>query len=139
MPIGAPSYRPEPKSACTLPELPIERTIAPEFFTSGSLSTRWFHGLFFGNTAHFAAPVTGWPEAIPAVTEMISTSNAIAIRPMEAFCRTPSARIRQDGRLAADDPNPGVRELGLHPRGGCDSRVGSRARAAPGDEHGRRW
>ena len=31
IPIGAPSQSPDPKSACTLPPAPIERTISSEF------------------------------------------------------------------------------------------------------------
>ena len=36
IPIGAPSQSPEPKSACTLPPAPIERTISSEFAATGS-------------------------------------------------------------------------------------------------------
>jgi hypothetical protein len=44
MPIGLPSQRPEPKSACTESSSPIERMISAEFGATGSLSRRWFHG-----------------------------------------------------------------------------------------------
>src|SRR4026207_1665764 len=50
IPIGAPSQSPEPKSAGPLPFAPIERTISSEFAATGSVSTRWFHGLDLGKT-----------------------------------------------------------------------------------------
>ena len=50
IPIGAPSQSPEPKSACTLPFAPIERTISSELPATGSESTRWFQGFDFGKT-----------------------------------------------------------------------------------------
>ena len=55
IPIGAPSQRPEPKSAWTLPLAPIERTISSELAATGSVSTLWFHGLDFGKTGQRGA------------------------------------------------------------------------------------
>src|SRR4029453_14256746 len=55
IPIGEPSQSPEPKSACTLPLAPIERTISSEFAAAGSESTRWFHGFDFGKTGQRGA------------------------------------------------------------------------------------
>ena len=50
MPIGEPSQRPEPKSAWSPVSVPIEPMIAAEFWATGSLSTRRFHGFVFGKT-----------------------------------------------------------------------------------------
>src|SRR6185503_20112259 len=50
IPIGALSQSPDPKSACTLPFAPIERTISSELAATGSESTRWFHAFDFGKT-----------------------------------------------------------------------------------------
>src|SRR4051794_19761300 len=49
MPIGRPSQRPEPKSACTPSSSPIERTMASESGATGSASTRWFVEKSAGN------------------------------------------------------------------------------------------
>src|SRR4051794_31127621 len=96
MPIGAPSYSPEPKSGCTLPPAPIALTIAAELLVTGNLSTRWFHGLFFGKTAHFVAPVTGCPAAMPATADAVRTARAMAARRIAAFWRP--GRHRRDPR-----------------------------------------
>ena len=45
IPIGPPSQRPEPKSACMWSSTPIAATTRSEFGATGSLSTRWFQGL----------------------------------------------------------------------------------------------
>src|SRR5579862_6411939 len=55
MPIGPPSQVPEPKSACTGAFKPIEAISWAEFAATGSLSTRWFHGLFAGKTGQRGA------------------------------------------------------------------------------------
>ena len=58
IPIGEPSQRPEPKSACRPVSAPIEAMTAAELAATGSLSTRRFQGLVFGKTVHFGAPGT---------------------------------------------------------------------------------
>src|SRR5215217_7344415 len=55
IPIGAPSQSPEPKSACTLPFAPIERTISSELAATGNASTRWFQAFDFGKTGQRGA------------------------------------------------------------------------------------
>ena len=56
IPIGPPSQRPEPKSACMWSSTPIAATTRSEFGATGSLSTRWFQGLEAGKTGHAGAP-----------------------------------------------------------------------------------
>src|SRR3954447_17721936 len=68
MPIGPPSQRPEPKSACSPRSRPIEEMTASEFAATGSASTRWFHGFDAGKTEHFGAPGSGAAEDTPART-----------------------------------------------------------------------
>src|SRR3569833_2575722 len=55
MPIGPPSHWPEPKSGWRPVEPPIEAMICAESAATGSVSTRWFHGLFTGKTGHAGA------------------------------------------------------------------------------------
>src|SRR5512144_2689155 len=66
MPIGPPSHRPEPKSACSPRSRPIDEMIVSEFAATGSVSTRWFQGLDAGKTVHFGAPGSGAPVEAPA-------------------------------------------------------------------------
>src|SRR5215207_5364783 len=106
MPIGAPSYRPEPKSACMCAPVPIQRTMASEFGCTGSRSTRWFHGLSAGNTgqpASTAAPmatlpynsarVAGWAEAAGLALRQPAVAAHVAVL---------AARDHVQGRLVAD-------------------------------------
>src|SRR4051794_35184868 len=79
MPIGPPSYLPEPKSAWTGSDAPIARTIAPEFEATGSLSTRWFQGLFFGKMRQCGAPARGWPDPLLTRTAEVPRA-AVAAR-----------------------------------------------------------
>ena len=65
IPIGEPSQRPEPKSACRPVQTPIEAMIAAELRATGSLSTRRFQGLVLGKTVHFGAPGTRSASAEP--------------------------------------------------------------------------
>src|SRR5439155_22305275 len=48
IPIGGPSYRPEPKSGWSPVDTPIDAIICAESDATGSVSTRAFHGLFAG-------------------------------------------------------------------------------------------
>src|SRR5579864_9644305 len=66
IPIGCPSYRPEPKSGCSPVVSPIDWIIAAEFAATGSLSTRWFHAFVAGKIGHFGAPGTRSAYAAPA-------------------------------------------------------------------------
>src|ERR687893_3112982 len=68
MPIGAPSQRPEPKSACIVSLAPIERTIASERGCTGSRSTRRFQWLSAGKT--------GQPASTAAPTAMLPYKSA---------------------------------------------------------------
>src|SRR5215471_5146799 len=64
MPIGCPSQRPEPKSACTGESRPIAAIISAEFGATGSLSTRSFHGFEAGKTGQPAiVGVAGAPPS----------------------------------------------------------------------------
>src|SRR5436305_14680319 len=55
IPIGAPSQRPEPKSAWRPVEVPIEAMIAAESAATGSRSTRRFHGFEAGKAGQPAS------------------------------------------------------------------------------------
>src|SRR6266511_3344631 len=55
IPIGAPSQRPEPKSACRPVPPPIEEMISEELHATGRRSARWFHGFVFGKTGQRGA------------------------------------------------------------------------------------
>ena len=61
MPIGPPSQRPEPKSACTAQAAPIERTIVREFCRTGRLSTRLFQTFVLGRSGRSARPGAARP------------------------------------------------------------------------------
>ena len=69
IPIGPPSQRPEPKSACMWSSAPIAATIRSDSAATGSLSTRWFQGLEAGKTGQagacgsLAAEATATPSA----------------------------------------------------------------------------
>ena len=63
MPIGPPSYMPEPKSACMDPPSPIDETIAAESAATGSASTRLLNALLRGKTGHRGAPGSGSARA----------------------------------------------------------------------------
>src|SRR3954454_23057954 len=76
MPIGPPSYLPEPKSACMPSSGPIARTTASEFDAFGSLSTRWFQGLFFGKIAQ--PPTFG--GGLPAPSAVIAVALTAATK-----------------------------------------------------------
>src|SRR3954452_19071281 len=85
MPIGTPLYVPDPKSACTPAPAPIEATMRAEPAATGSLSTRWFHGLLRGKTWQRAAPRTGRPALVAA-------------RPSRRVAITAAATARMSGR-----------------------------------------
>src|SRR3954464_50595 len=55
---------------------PMLRTITSELPATGSVSTRWFHGLFAGNSAH--PPTRGRPEPAPSATVAPTTTAAAA-------------------------------------------------------------
>src|SRR3954469_23658320 len=74
MPIGPPSYLPEPKSACMPSPGPIARTTKSEFDALGSLSTRWFQGLFFGKIAQ---PPTFGSAPPPAASAAVALTAAM--------------------------------------------------------------
>src|SRR4051794_1633098 len=77
MPIGPPPSRPEPKSGCRPVPAPIAPMIVLERRATGSLSTRWFHGLFAGKIRHFFAAGSGWP-ALPTASAPARTVSAAA-------------------------------------------------------------
>ena len=66
IPIEAPWYRPEPKSAWTGRSAPIEAMSRAEFFATGRRSTRSFQGLLRGKTGQRAAPRNGRPVVVAA-------------------------------------------------------------------------
>ena len=59
IPIGWPLYSPEPKSGWTGSFSPMLAISAAEFLATGNRSTRWFHGLFAGNTGQPGAAGSG--------------------------------------------------------------------------------
>src|SRR5437868_784909 len=93
MPIGAPWYRPEPKSAWTGRSAPIEAISVAEFLATGRRSTRWFHGLLRGKTGQRGAPRSGRP-AVDAASPTRATRNtraASGLTRLEATPRRPAA------------------------------------------------
>src|SRR5262249_25722582 len=114
MPIGAPFQRPEPKSGCRAVSAPIESTIAAEFLATGSRSTRWFHGLSFGNTGQPAR--RGEPAVEPARASVpVATARANVF--MRAACRLGRVLPRGRGRPPPAPSGRGTRgRRRLHPR-----------------------
>ena len=74
MPIGPPSQRPEPKSACIVFVAPIAATVAPDPAATGRVSTRRFHALSAGKRGHAFAGGSGDPQA--AVAAIVATTAA---------------------------------------------------------------
>src|SRR6266540_2601212 len=70
IPIGAPSQRPEPKSACRPVPAPIEEMISAELPATGSVSTRWFQGFVFGKTGQRGAAGrrSAWADEPPSAS-----------------------------------------------------------------------
>src|SRR5918997_1774349 len=106
MPIGAPSQRPEPKSACTLSPAPIERTIASELGCTGRRSTRRFQWLSAGKTGHPAS--TAAPTAmLPYKSAGLAGGAEAARLPLRQLAVAPyvavlAARDHVQRRLVAD-------------------------------------
>src|SRR5881394_929910 len=67
---------------------PMPRTIVPELPATGSLSTRWFHGLFAGNTVQ--PPTRGLLEPAPSATDAQATA---ASAPKIAIHRLTTIRV----------------------------------------------
>src|SRR5579862_2852930 len=78
MPIGPPSQVPEPKSACTGAFKPIEAISWAEFAATGSLSTRWFHGLFAGKTGQRGAAGSRSARAVEPASRATARAAATA-------------------------------------------------------------
>ena len=77
IPIGPPSQRPEPKSGCRPVSAPIERDDrAPSPRATGSVSTRWFHGLSAGKTGQ--PPMLGCGAAAPPAARSSAASGSRA-------------------------------------------------------------
>src|SRR5919201_2826069 len=76
IPIGPPSQRPEPKSACTPVFNPIERIIVAEFAATGSLSTRRFQAFEAGKTGQRGAEGRRSACAEPARPSTSATETA---------------------------------------------------------------
>jgi hypothetical protein len=78
-------------------DTPMLRTIVPELLATGSVSTRWFHGLFGGNTVH--PPTRG--AAPPVAAAMAPTPTAAMTSRTESFLtsRQASADAAQVARL----------------------------------------
>src|SRR6476646_9564511 len=66
IPIGPPSQRPAPKSACIVFVAPIALTVAAEPAATGSRSMRRFQALSLGNTGHDFAVGSGDPHELVA-------------------------------------------------------------------------
>src|SRR3954451_24716189 len=124
MPIGPPSQRPEPKSACTPAETPIEATTASELAATGSVSTRSFHGFDAGNTGQRFAPGRRSACAAPTATSATANAAASAMRvpltrrtvPRLPWRRVPRSGERRDAR--AEQPHRRVLDADrVDPRG----------------------
>ena len=85
IPIGSPSYNPEPKSGWTGSFRPMLAMIAAEFSATESRSTRWFHGLFAGNTGQLGAPGSGCADTRAGTA--IDAIAAISDRPARASAK----------------------------------------------------
>ena len=81
IPIGPPSQRPEPKSACMWSPAPIAATIRSESGATGSLSTRWFQAFVAGKTGHAAAPGSRDAEAAPTASRQSRARAAAGLTP----------------------------------------------------------
>src|SRR5437763_7674757 len=99
MPIGAPWYGPEPKSAWTGRSRPIEAMSVAELEATGSRSTRWFHGLSRGKTGQRGAPRSGRPAVAAARPRTASRTATAAAGLTAPRLRPTGAR----GTLAARD------------------------------------
>ena len=65
MPIGSPSYSPEPKSGWRPVSRPIEAISCAESAATGSVSTRSFHAFVAGKIVQRGAPGTRSALAVP--------------------------------------------------------------------------
>src|SRR2546421_968463 len=84
MPMLAPWYRPEPKSAWTGRSAPIEAISVAEFLATGRRSTRRFHALSRGKTGQRGAPRSGRPAVVAATASSASraaAATAVLIEP----------------------------------------------------------
>src|ERR1044071_8991380 len=113
IPMGPASHFPAPKSAGTGSFRPIELISCAESADTGSLSTRWFHGLFAGKTeqCRAAGSRSAWaadpvkrtaarPAASAAarVTRFMALSSAGALLILSAVMTAPLRRV-----LVVDD------------------------------------
>ena len=120
IPIGAPSQSPEPKSAWTLPFAPIERTISSEFAATGSVSTRWFHGLDFGNTGQrgadgiFNALAVEPPRTSVPRHRTGPHASCVGYRQAEPFGQGIGLPPKEWKLAVQRHPAAGVREDGVH-------------------------
>src|ERR1035437_7932166 len=76
MPMGAPMYRPDPKSACRVFAAPIVLTQADELAETGSWSTGVFQMLSAGRTGQ--VPMAGaWAAAVETANRMSAMAHAV--------------------------------------------------------------
>ena len=107
IPIGPPSQRPEPKSACIVFVGPIAATVAADPAATGSASTRRFHGLSAGKTGHdFARRGAATPRrpSQPTAATTIAAASAILIVTLSAPARRRSTLESGRRRLADSGP-----------------------------------
>src|SRR4051812_10965470 len=142
MPIGPPSYLPEPKSACMPSSGPIARTTASDVEAFGSLSTRWFQGLFFGKIAQ--PPTFG--GGVPAPSAVIAVALTAATKAGRTNRRRRIEKAGYGLQPRAESPMDNLAHASPHPPHCRRSRpTGHRRRgpvpAAPGQDlrrpHGR--
>src|SRR3954465_11285925 len=95
IPIGPPSHVPEPKSGWSGAPRPIALIIAAEFFATGSVSTRAFHGLSAGKIAQPGAVGSGVALIPEPATSAAPTTNATA---SARRVTPPAARSRDSAR-----------------------------------------
>src|SRR5581483_3447988 len=149
MPIGCPSQRPEPKSACRPVSRPIEAISCAEFAATGSLSTRWFHGFDAGKTGQPA--IVGEPAAPPPpsarAARIVAALERIEHRaPARSRLEQPEEDVAagciggRDPELGPDEPRDLAETAARGDRAGGLDPVGERQaapdRAHPAGEHG---
>src|SRR5262245_17790991 len=103
MPIGPPSHRPAPKSACTVLPRPIAATKAAESPRTGSRSPRECPPWSAGKIGH-DPPLTGAPER-PAdalgPTDAAAGEPDASSGPCTAVCGPPTPRVGGDEQPVA--------------------------------------
>ena len=105
IPIGSPSYNPDPKSGWTGSPRPMAAMIAAEFLATGSRSTRWFQALFAGKIGQLGALGSGRADTSAGT----ATAPIAAISDREARATSePAHGSGDDGEPAGDHAERGL-------------------------------